>query len=372
MWRTIFVVTLAFVSIDPVCAQRSGSSQGKIVRLIRQEIEDENIVGAQVLVGDTRSSSRRPTNLGHIGIDDPRPVSDKTIFCIASCSKPVASALVFTLLDQRKLRLNQSAAELIPEMKSPKSTGGKEVRSPTLRELLAHRGGIYSQKQKITEDQHAAIRDFSLSLDESISVIAKQPLIADPGSEYAYSGAGYCVIGKMAEQATGRDFESLLQGNLCKPLGMTSTTYFPIGERFDQIAGGGQSILTPPHSLGERLKLPLIGGSLYTNATDLEKFARMVIQGGRSENAAVLSSTAFSHFISAAFPDQPYGYGWLQKRDGKRVVALSHKGSLPPYQSAIRIDLERNTYAIVLWTLAKPANVEATIRIKDKVSALLM
>jgi hypothetical protein len=88
---------------------------------------------------------------------------------------------------------------------------------------------------------------------------------------------------------------------------------------------------------------------------------------------ACFVSLASSHAVHAqqAHRVQPYGYGWLlSKRNGK-VFAVSHKGSLPPQQSTIRINLQNKRYAIVLWTLANPSKVNATTRVRDQVAQVL-
>ena len=350
--------------------RRPGPTQTKISKYLTDQIRAGDVVGASILVGSLASETGSPTNLGTLAPEDRRPVTDDTLFCIASCSKPVASALLFTLLDDRKLRLDDEAGKYIPGLQSPKTSTGAPATSPTLKQLLAHRGGVYSQMQRPTSEQLRAIRDFHLTLDQSVSLIAKQPLASKPGTAYAYSGAGYCLVGAMAEQATGQKIESLLQENLCQPLGMNATTYFPTPNRFPTIATGGFTRSRPPHLLGSELQLPLVGGSLHTTASDLERFARMVLSRGQHDGTRVLSPRAWQYYVSQPFP-QPYGYGWLlTKRNGK-VIGLSHKGSLPPAQAAITLDLERNTYKIVLWTLAKPANVQATNRIKTTIAEMV-
>ncbi|MEM9644624.1 MAG: serine hydrolase domain-containing protein [Planctomycetota bacterium] len=371
MNRPIQILILLLVCGVPVHAQRGARIKVSIPDFLRQEVESGSVVGAQVITGSTRTRSRKSVNLGKIGLDDSRNVSDETLFCLASCSKPIASAVVFSLLDSRTMKLELQAGDLIPELDAPSTGGGHMVRSPTLRELLSHRGGIYSQMQQPTKLQLSAIRDFSQTLDEATQTIAQQPLLTSPGTQYAYSGAGYVLVGAMAERASGKDIESLLQERICNPVGMDSTTYFPDANKFDEIAEGGKSQLRAPHTMGSDLKFPLVGGSIYSTARDVEKFARMVLTQGRANQKQILSREAWSHYVSPAFPTQRYGYGWLLTKQGTKVVALSHKGSLPPYQSTIHIDLANKTYKIAIWTLAKPNDVRSTIRVRDGIANLI-
>lgn len=355
------------VSSSADAADRNAQS---IVALLKREAAAGNVVGAQVLSGSRNDSRSRCYSIGQISPSDRRPVTRKTLFCVASCSKPVASAVIFTLLDRRKLALSQPVDRLLPAFSDLKADG-VAVRSPTVKELLAHRAGLYSQNKSPTAQQIKAIRDFRLSLAESVEMISQESLVSEPGAAYLYSGAGYCVLGRLAEVATGADWENVLQANLCEPAGMKSTTYFPTDGEYEEIAEGGGTQLTPPHRLGSSLKLPLIGGSLYTTAGDFDRFLRIVLNEGSLEGRTVLSKRAVEVLTGPAFDNQNYGHGWLlTKRNGK-VIALGHKGSLPPYQAAIRVHLPSGTFRVVLWTLAKPANVQATIRIRDQISAMM-
>ena len=58
-------------------------------------------------------------------------------------------------------------------------------------ELLCHRTGIYSQRNRLTKNQTRWIRDFELPLADSVAGIAREPLSTEPGKKFAYSGAGY-------------------------------------------------------------------------------------------------------------------------------------------------------------------------------------
>lgn len=366
--RVYFAVVVGLVGFCSLnAADRTGQS---IASFLQREVKLGNVTGAQVATGSNRSVRPRSYKFGVIGPRDHRPVSRNTLFCIASCSKPVASSVIFALLDQRKMKLSQNVGELLPEF-SDANANSRAVDAPSLKHLLAHRGGIYSQHNNPSKEQLQPIRDFRLTLTESVTQISQQPLTSVPGTKYAYSGAGYCVVGRMAEVATGRDFETLLQENLCEPLQMTRTTYFPDTSRFDEIAEGGTNNFTPPHTLANSLKLPLVGGSIYSTADDLCKWLQMIAEGGKVSGKQILSSKALSVLTGPAFDSQPYGYGWLLTRSNGRVTAVSHKGSLPPYQAAVRINLVTGHYSVVLWTLANPRKVQATTRIRDQIAKLI-
>jgi len=185
-------------------------------------VKNGSLVAAQAVVG---RGDRILLDYG-VGVTNPggdQKIDGETLFCIGSCSKPFASAVVMSLVEDGLLELEQPISRYRPAFKNLKLPNDKpSERAPTMKELLAHRAGIYSQKKRMTPRQEGWIRNFGLTLQESVKGIANEPLISTPGSEYAYSGAGYCVVGRVAEVASGKTFEQLLQSRIAAPLGGTS------------------------------------------------------------------------------------------------------------------------------------------------------
>ena len=190
--------------------------------------------------------------------------------------------------------------------------------------------------------------------------------MSKPGERYAYSGAGYCLLGRIAEKATNQSIEALLQKYLCEPLGMRSTTYFPTQpndlERRSQpnspVATGGKGTRAP-HQYGDELRLPLVGGSIHTTASDLQRFVRMVANGGTIGSSQLMRQSQWEAYLSLPYHDQNYGNGWTHQLTGQQKI-LTHNGSLPPSQSTIRLNLSTGEYTIATWTLADPSDHKTT------------
>jgi CubicO group peptidase (beta-lactamase class C family) len=338
--------------------------------ILANGIDTRTLVGAQLIEGTTTAPSEVSTNLGFITPLRRQPVTDQTMFCVASCSKPLMSFVIFRLIDQGKLSLDTPVDQWLPAIANPKLVDGSGVTAPTLQQLLAHRAGIYSQKEKLKPDQLRAIRDFRLTLSQSVNQITRHPLISKPGSRYAYSGAGYCLIGAIAENATRQPIDVILQKQLCDPLGLASTTFFPNQRPDSLVATGGQAKEVPPHLLGNAMRLPLVGGSIHTTAADLQIFARMVAGRGMVNEKKMMKQKNWSTYVSAPYHAQRYGYGWTRTTIGDNVI-LSHNGSLPPAQATLKINLTTGEYTIALWTLANPSDAKTTSQIRSKIRRVM-
>lgn len=319
-------------------------------------VQKEQIVGAQVFIGEDDIAVFEQ-NYGARSVADPTPIDSETLFCIGSCSKPYASAAILSLIETGVLELHSPISDILPEFSNLTiAQSGESSRAPSLLELLSHRGGIYSQKRGMNRRQARWIRDFRLPLSQSVSGISKETLLAKPGIEYAYSGAGYCVLGRVAEVAVGESFEEVFQQRIGQPLSFRRTTYFPEREDRNVAAGSLKGKINPatPH-LSNPFRLPLIGGSLYSTGQESARFARMILQRGQFGSKQVLAPDTLRSFLSLPFQGHPYGLGWSIREENGRATEISHSGSLASSRASMRINLDNGRFGIIFYTLANPA-----------------
>lgn len=319
------------------------------------------ITGAQLAV----ARDGQPTivkNYGVVAVDSDRSVDQSTLFLIGSCSKPLASACVLSLIDDPKvqIRLTDPIDRWIPAYGSVKTTrGAPATRPPSVEELLSHRSGIYSHKVGMTPQQTVWIRRFSHTLAEAADGISTHKLIAQPGQLYAYSGAGYCVLGRVAEIASGQPFETILQQRLCKPLGLTRTTFFPAGKFPNDSIATGQKRFVAPHLLGKTHQMPLVGGSLYSTADEMSQFGQAVIRGwhdDRQQPQLLVSADTLQELTQPRSPQSGYSLGWKVKQIDGVPTQLSHSGSLQSYRARLVLDLKHRTTVAACWTLSSNKN----------------
>lgn len=356
-----FVVALTLFVAVMICAQPATSSDAvpglgaAFDRLLREK----QIVGAQVVAGK-RERILLKHYVGTRTVGGAECVDARTLFCIGSNSKPMAAALIMALVAEGTLRLDEPISKWLPEFGSLKLRDGTPAhRPPAVRELLSHRSGIFSQKDQTTPGQLALLYDFSRSLQESVRGIARQPLSAQPGERYAYSGAGYCVLGRVAEAASGRSIEGLLQARLCRPMQLERTTYFPGKDRNMAVGsprrenGAWAPDRQVPHLAPRGHRMALVGGSIYSTASDQARFARMVLDQGRIDGKEILPSSVWHEWVEHQSASSKYGLGWIQPkgRPGELPKRLSHEGALGCYRAVIVVNLGKDFFCAAHWTL---------------------
>ncbi len=348
-----FLITWVFITSP---ALGSAIETAKLGEAIANLVDNGAILGAQVIVGEG-DQFLYEGSFGIRSAKDPELINARTQFCIGSCSKPFASATLFVLAQKSQLSLDTPIDEWLPQFAKPNIAGSEiSTRSPNLLELLAHRGGIYSQKLGMNRRQARWIRDFRLTLEDAVNGITREELIYQPGAEYAYSGAGYCVLGRVAEVDSGQSFETLFQQSIAQPLQLTRTSYFPDPEDPNVATGSVEGNLNPttPH-LSSPFKLPLIGGSLYSTARDTSRFARMILERGRFGDRTILEPESFNNYLALPFEGRAYGMGWSIRKENDRTVEISHTGSLASSRASLRIHLDTGRYIIVFYTLTDPS-----------------
>ncbi|HWI86525.1 MAG TPA: alpha/beta fold hydrolase [Sphingomonas sp.] len=180
---------------------------------------------------------------------------------IASAGKWLAAATIAALVDEGKLRWDDPAGKWIPELSGPMARA-------TLRQLLSHTAG-YPDYQPADRP-----RDHYASLAESVANIVPLVPDANPGEKFRYGGLAMQVAGRMAERATGQDWDRLFQTRIAKPLGMVATGFTPV-----------------PDEAGFS---PMLGGSAHTILTDYARFLRMIAGGGFADGTRVLSAAAIA------------------------------------------------------------------------------
>ena len=99
----------------------------------------------------------------------------------------------------------------------------------------------------------------------------------DPGTRYSYSGEGLYLLQFVMEQITGKDYETISQERVFKPLGMTNTSQV-WQTRFDNNICYGHNAKGEPYEL-MKWKEASAGGSMSTTFEDLTKFYTALING---------------------------------------------------------------------------------------------
>jgi methyl acetate hydrolase len=267
------------------------NSPTRIDDALRAGRERRNIPAVVAMVADGNSTLYS----GAFGSRDAAsklPVNEKSLFSIMSMTKAITTTAVMQLIEQGKLKLDDPAARVLPELAKVQvisgfddATGNPILRPAkttiTLRHLLTHTSGFsydtwneklyrYAQKTK--------------TLNSDSITYPPSPLVFEPGTGWQY-GTSIDWAGRMLNVVTGKSLEQYFQENILQPLGMRDTSYFIPPEKFERLVGSytrnpdgtmapwNRVPPTPP-------RMPTGGGGLYSTAADYIRFTQMILGKG--------------------------------------------------------------------------------------------
>ena len=243
-----------------------------------------------------------------------QPLTADTVFGLASLSKPVTAVAVLMLVDDGKIGLDDPVSKFIPEFGAARrvrvlkpgsppppfsplpgvlpaaSEGGPpeyEVVSAqqlvTVRMLLNHTSGI--QIFGVPNDGLPQAKPGE-TLADVVPRMASALLEYQPGSRWAYSNAaGYEVLSRIVEVASGQPYNVFLKQRLFDPLGMQETDF---GVRPEALGRAVHFFPTAPIPAVDGVTYFSGAAGLWSTISDYARFAQMLTAGGTAEGRVFL------------------------------------------------------------------------------------
>lgn len=270
---------------------------------------------------------------GYANIDSVKPVTDSTLFNLASVSKPVTGTAIMQLWEEGLFDLDDDINNYLPfSVRNPVFPND----SITFRMLLTHTSSIQDNWNVLDP-----LVTWGMDFPDSLSSFLNNYLIPGgnhytsnnwygvvPGTQYNYSNVGVTIIGLLVEILANTSFENYCQDSIFVPLGMNETSWFLANLNQNNIAtpytySGG--IYTPNQHWGEPI-FPAI--QLRTSATQLSKFLSMFIQMGQFQNTRILDSSTVALMTTVQNPlINPYtGLIWFIREATGGKLGCGHHG----------------------------------------------
>jgi CubicO group peptidase (beta-lactamase class C family) len=148
------------------------------------------------------------------------PMTEDTIFDIASMTKPLATATaVMQLYEHGKVAFDEPVQKYLPDF----NTGNDPQRAKvTVRMLLTHTSG---EPEEVRLDDPWGLD--KADKPEGIRRALSTPLQSPPGEVFNYADINFILLGALIEKLTGEPEDVYVQRNVFAPLGMTETRYLP-------------------------------------------------------------------------------------------------------------------------------------------------
>lgn len=250
-----------------------------------------------------------------------QPVSpDSTLWRIGSISKVMTATAVVQLADRDRIRLDRDVNEYLRSVKVP-ATYPEPV---TAWHLITHTAGLDELRGR-----SAASREAVLPLGEFLKT--RLVRVRQPGRLIAYSSFAPALAGALVEDVSGLPFETYLERNLWRPLGMHDTNITPRGAMPTGYGVKGDSVVDATWEWAHTAP----AGMMNSTAADMGRFMNMML-GRHPQGRRVLSDAARRSMLTrqiAMHPQIPgMGLGFQEARVNGRVI-FEHGGDIDGYAS---------------------------------------
>ena len=196
------------------------------------------------------------------------PADPNSLFKIASISKLYIAAATVKLIVDEQLSLNQTLAELIPEV-SDKIQYADEI---TLEMMLQHRSGI----PEFIYDPDFANSDPQESYLETAKLIFDKQADFKPGKKYRYSNTNYLLIGEILDRTLGYSHHDYIKSEILQPLHLENTYHLLSEVDSNKVMSGYYVGYEDDLKMNNHTRP---GGSMIATAEDVSIFLRALIDG---------------------------------------------------------------------------------------------
>lgn len=290
---------------------------------------------------------------GLSNLETNEPLTDRSIFNLASITKQFTAACIILLARDEKINLDDDIKKYVPELSFYPTI--------TIDNLIHHTSGLPNYME--LADSYLIDENNNILIDNNrvIELFEKvQPeLNFVPDEKYEYSNTGYLLLATIIERVSRQSFFEYMNENIFTPLEMQDTKIlFRYAEpaHIENLTHGYQendkgelleSIIITPKILN--FDLVKGQGRLYSTVLDLNKWSNAIDNGFFSKSELNLISA-----IGKTDNNEQvnYGFGWIIKQDIIHGKSLYHSGGWPGYVTYIQKDLELNITTIILQNIS--------------------
>jgi len=290
----------------PMLSAATEFDRGKLAEIdaeIELAIAETNLPGTVLWI--ERGTNRYEKAYGHrASLPHAEAMTDETLFDLASLTKVIATTPAIMLLVERgKIKLDAPVYTYIPEFKA----NGKEA--ITVRHLMTHVSGLASGLPKSPPWN---------GYQKGIELACAETPINPPGTFFRYSDINFITLGEIVRRVSGMKLDAFVAKEIFEPLKMSNTGYLPARSKTSRIAPTEKDGSTFLRGIVHDPTARRMGGvaghaGLFSNAADLARFARMMLDQGELDGVRLLKPATVRLMTSVQSPEEVEarrGLGW--------------------------------------------------------------
>jgi CubicO group peptidase (beta-lactamase class C family) len=275
---------------------------------INEGVRNNELPGAVVLI----ARNGRLVMFDSFGFRDKEakvPMTNDSIFRIASMTKPIVTVAAMMLAEEGRLSIADPVSKYIPAFAETKVSVQKKAadgtvemglepqfRPMTIQDLMRHTSGLtygfigsnpvkqsYADMKVMAPDQTNA---------EMVAKLAKLALLYQPGTTWEY-GMSTDVLGRVIEVVSGLPLDKFIEERITKPLKLGDTGFDVSMDKKDRGARpqkeGPKNEVPPIPDVTLKTAWKSGGGGMVSTAADYARFLQMFANGGQLDGVRLLS-----------------------------------------------------------------------------------
>ncbi|MCA1594796.1 MAG: beta-lactamase family protein, partial [Acidobacteria bacterium] len=334
---------------EPSLAQRPRTDYRDLQNVVLRELRETNTPGAAIAI--VRGGRVIYTKgFGISNVETRSPVTPNMLFRVGSITKMLTATVLVSLSEEGKIALDAPVGDFVEGFDT-------RLSRLTAHQLLSHSAGIIDYAHTCCAQDESALATQVRAYKDA------DYFFTEPGRIFSYSNPSYHIAGYIIQELTGKPYADAMDERLFRPLGMTRTTYrptvamtFPLSQGHDAAGTAKPTIVRPfVNNVGD-----WPSGYVYTNVSDLARFAIAFMNGGRIDGKQVLSPSVIAT-LSTAYVDVPfswdvppgfferarYGHGFfIQEHRG--VHLLHHGGTINGFGAFVVI-VPEHRFAVIIF-----------------------
>jgi len=297
------------------------------------------------------------------------PMTRRTIFDLASLTKPIATTTAILLLvDEGAIELDAPVTKVLPLF----AERGKEA--VTIRHLLTHSAGlkpwrayheIFLQKERKTGERWIGSPEARASV---IDRTVRSAPVHQPGEAAVYGDLDFIVLGAIVEAVAGRRLDAFCHERIFAPLEMADTFFIPIGTDAAPPPGPIKRRIAATENCPWRDRIlwgevhdpnaSVMGGvaghaGLFSTVDDIVKFAQVIIDVWHGRSDALPRETLREFLTRQNLPQSSdWALGWDTPTEGAsssgKHFSKNSVGHLGFTGTSLWIDLDRELVITLL------------------------
>jgi CubicO group peptidase (beta-lactamase class C family) len=304
-----------WVSSDPF----NGRDMAAVDALVKKYMDDNDIPGLSFAISRNGKLVLAKT-YGLADKEAGERVAPRHRFRVASVSKPLTSAAIMRLIQDKQLSLTDKVfgtGALLGTTYGTKAYS-TQIKNITLNHLLTHTAGGWGN-----QSNDPMFQDKTWDMSKLISNTLDNIALTDaPGNKYSYSNFGYCLLGRIIEKKTGKTYANYLKQNILTPSGIANMDIS--GNTLAQRKSNEVKYYAPGDPYNMNVTRMDAHGGWIASPIDLVRF--LVRVDRFNAPADILTTTSIDEMIKTT-PQSNNGYakGW----NVNATPNYWHNGALP-------------------------------------------